>query len=103
MSFITKKKRIETLQKALGGFVDGDEIFSCNAVWGWSPTRIADEMEAWYGRVLARHSGLDEDDPSGLVVAFNPDHMDHSMPEFQEHRMMWLAWLITMMEDGLEP
>ena len=99
---ITKKKKIKILQKALGGFVQDLEAYSCNAVWASSPLSIADEMEDWYGEVLAKHSGLQTRDGDDLVVAFTPDNMHNGMPEFMEHRMMWLAWLITMLREGLE-
>jgi hypothetical protein len=104
MSSITKTQRIETLQKALGEFLLGDELFTCYVVWYCSPRGVADRMVNWYRRVLARHSGLDPaKDKSIMVAAFNPKCLDNRAPAIQEHRMMWLAWLIMLLEEGAEP
>jgi len=95
---ITKKKKIEILQKALGSFVQENEVYSCNAVWTAAPLSIANEVEVWYQEILEWHSGESGD----LTAAFCSNDRQEDRPKYLEHRMMWLAWLITMLEEGLE-
>jgi hypothetical protein len=94
---IKKRDKLRRLLSALKLMEDNNECFTCCAI----SRDKTDPMRVWYTDVLHMHSGA----PRGTVQSFwerdylNEVHTDRSR---FAHRLMWLAFLHTLVSNNLE-
>lgn len=96
---IKKRDKLRRLLSAIKLMEDGPECFTCCAVG----SMLDDPIRVWYASVLSRHSGAIR----GSVEAFW-ERRNERMNEVsthdtrRAHRLMWLAFLHTLVSDNLE-
>jgi len=93
---IKKRDKLRRLLSALKLMEDNNECFTCCAI----SRDMTDPMRVWYTDVLHMHSGA----VRGSVGSFwerdlNEVHTDRSRVA---HRLMWLAFLHTLVSNNLE-